>query len=86
MKGRTRYISGLLVYIDLMSRSKGSTIVIKTEKICGTDRRCSWAIYEIMKRYEDMGLATKWKKGTWVIDRKNIDIMKKDILATLPYR
>lgn len=78
------YLNELLKYINTISTKKGTIIVIKIEKICKLDRRCSWYVYKYMSLLETQKLAYRWKKGTWIIDKKNISLLESKLIELIP--
>lgn len=78
---RTEYIERLLHYLDTYRELPGTIIAVKIERICGTDRRCSWYIINLMNFVENKNLSYKWRKGTWIIYKNNIDKIKELLLA-----
>lgn len=82
----SEYINRLLGFLESAGKNKGTVIVIKIDKICGVDRRCSWHIYRYMKLFESKGIVYKWKKGTWILDKDKFDILQSDLLGLLPYK
>jgi predicted transcriptional regulator of viral defense system len=37
------------------------------------DRRCGWAVYSLMMRLVEKGLARRFKKGTYIIERAAVE-------------
>ncbi|MFN3804856.1 MAG: hypothetical protein ACK4SY_07350 [Pyrobaculum sp.] len=67
------YISALLYYIYKKKFEKGLLVAIRTREICGTDKRCSWYLREVMLYIEGRGLARRYKRGVYLIERKALD-------------
>ncbi|MEZ0248868.1 MAG: hypothetical protein ABWJ97_06315 [Thermoproteus sp.] len=80
----SEYINRLLGFLEGAERNRGTVIVIKIDKICSIDRRCSWYIYRYMKLFESKGIVYKWKKGTWILDKDKFDLLQSHLLALLP--
>jgi predicted transcriptional regulator of viral defense system len=65
-----QYLPALLLYVQRrVGGEKGFLIAVKTRDICGVDRRCGWAVYSLMMRLVEKGLARRFKKGTYLIER-----------------
>jgi predicted transcriptional regulator of viral defense system len=46
---------------------------MRTRDICGVDRRCGRAVYSLMMRLVEKGLARRFKKGTYIIERRAVE-------------
>jgi len=42
---------------------------VRTRDICGVDRRCGMAVHSLMMSLVEKGLARRFKKGTYIIER-----------------
>jgi predicted transcriptional regulator of viral defense system len=65
-----QYLPALLLYIQ--SRVEGgrdAVVAVRTRDICGVDRRCGMAVYSLMMSLVEKGLARRFKKGTYIIER-----------------
>ena len=45
----------------------------RTRDICGVDRRCGWAVHSLMTSLVEKGLARRYKKGTYIIERRAVE-------------
>jgi hypothetical protein len=81
----TEFLSALLTYINSYS-GRGTVVIIKIDKICGLNRRCSWYIYKYMSILERKKLVVKWKKGMWIAEKKNLNEIRSSIVVLLPRR
>jgi predicted transcriptional regulator of viral defense system len=52
---------------------RGFLVAVRTRDICGVDRRCGWAVYSLMMRLVERGLAKRHKKGTYLIERTAVE-------------
>jgi predicted transcriptional regulator of viral defense system len=52
---------------------------MRTRDICGVDRRCGRAVHSLMIRLVEKGLARRFKKGTYIIERRVVE----EVLTTL---
>ena len=43
--------------------------MVAVRDICGIDRRCGMAVHWLMARLMEKGLARRYKKGTYIIER-----------------
>jgi predicted transcriptional regulator of viral defense system len=69
-----QYLPALLLYVQRrVGGEKGFLIAVKTRDICGVDRRCGWAVYSLMMRLVEKGLARRFKKGTYLIERAAVE-------------
>jgi len=41
--------------------------------VCRVDRRCGMAVHSLMMRLEERGLARRYKKGTYLIERRAVE-------------
>jgi predicted transcriptional regulator of viral defense system len=48
---------------------RGFLIAVRTRDICGVDRRCGRAMHSLMMSLVEKGLARRFKKGTYLIER-----------------
>jgi predicted transcriptional regulator of viral defense system len=46
---------------------------VRTRNICGVDRRCGIAVHSLMTRLVEKGLAGRFKKGTYLIERAAVE-------------
>jgi predicted transcriptional regulator of viral defense system len=44
-------------------------VSVRVRNICGVDRRCGIAVHWLMMRLVEKGLARRFKKGTYLIER-----------------
>ncbi len=57
----------------------GFLVAVRTRDVCGVDRRCGRAVYSLMMRLVERGLAKRHKKGTYLIERAAV----KEVLTAL---
>ena len=48
-------------------------IAVQTRDICGVDRRCGMAVHSLMMSLVEKGLARRFKKGTYIIERRAVE-------------
>ncbi len=48
-------------------------ISVRTRDVCGVDRRCGQAVHSLMMRLVEKGLARRFKKGTYIIERRAVE-------------
>jgi len=46
---------------------------MRTRDICGVDRRCGMAVHSLTMRLVEKGLARRFKKGTYIIERAAVE-------------
>jgi len=65
-----QYLPALLLYIQRRAGGeRGFLISVRTRDICGIDRRCGIVVHWLMARLVERGLARRFKKGTYIIER-----------------
>jgi predicted transcriptional regulator of viral defense system len=75
-----QYLPALLLYIQRrVGGERGFLVAVRTRDICGVDRRCGQAVYSLMMRLVEKGLARRFKKGTYIIERRAV----KEVLTAL---
>jgi len=69
-----QYLPALLLYIQRrVGGEKGFLVAVRTRDICGVDRRCGRAVYSLMMSLVAKGLARRYKKGTYLIERGAVE-------------
>jgi predicted transcriptional regulator of viral defense system len=69
-----QYLPALLLYIQRrLEGERGFLVAVRTRDICGVDRRCGQAVYSLMMRLVEKGLARRYKKGTYLIERRAVE-------------
>jgi predicted transcriptional regulator of viral defense system len=69
-----QYLPALLLYIQRrVGGERGFLVAVRTRDICGVDRRCGRAVYSLMMRLVEKGLAKRHKKGTYLIERRAVE-------------
>jgi predicted transcriptional regulator of viral defense system len=48
-------------------------VAVRTRDICGVDRRCGRAVHSLMMSLVEKGLARRFKKGTYIIERRAVE-------------
>ena len=48
-------------------------ISVRTRDVCGVDRRCGMAVRELMMRLVEKGLAKRYKRGVYLIEREALE-------------
>jgi predicted transcriptional regulator of viral defense system len=75
-----QYLSALLLYVQRrVEGGRGAVVSIRTRDICGVDRRCCVAVYMLMMRLVEKGLARRLKRGTYLIERS----VAEEVLSAL---
>jgi predicted transcriptional regulator of viral defense system len=65
-----QYLPALLLYIQRrVGSERGFLISVRTRDVCGVDRRCGMAVHSLMMSLVEKGLARRFKKGTYIIER-----------------
>jgi len=69
-----QYLPALLLYVQRrVSGERGVVVAVRTRDICGMDRRCGWAVHSLMMSLVEKGLARRFKKGTYLIERAAVE-------------
>jgi len=69
-----QYLPALLLYVQRrVGGERGVVVAVRTRDICGVDRRCGMAVYSLMMRLVEKGLARRFKKGTYIIERAAVE-------------
>ncbi len=69
-----QYLPALLLYVQRRAGDeRGFLVAVRTRDICGVDRRCGRAVYSLMMRLVEKGLAKRHKRGTYIIERAAVE-------------
>ncbi len=69
-----QYLPALLLHIQRrVEGGRGAVISVRTRDICGVDRRCGAAVHSLMMRLVEKGLARRFKRGTYLIERAAVE-------------
>jgi predicted transcriptional regulator of viral defense system len=65
-----QYLPALLWYVQRrVEGERGFLVAARTRDICGVGRRCGHVVHRLMMRLVEKGLARRFKKGTYLIER-----------------
>jgi predicted transcriptional regulator of viral defense system len=66
-----QYLPALLLYVQRhVGGERGFLVAVRTRDICGVDRRCGMAVRWLMMSLVEKGLARRFKKGIYIIERR----------------
>ena len=69
-----QYLPALLLYIQRrLEGGRGFLFSVRTRDVCGVDRRCGRAVHSLMMNLAEKGLARRYKKGTYLIERRAVE-------------
>jgi len=69
-----QYLPALLWYVQRrVGGERGVVVAVRTRDICGVDRRCGQAVHSLMMRLVEKGLARRYKKGVYLIERRAVE-------------
>jgi len=69
-----RYLPALLLYIQRrVGGERGFLVAVRTRDVCGVDRRCGQAVRRLMMSLIAKGLARRYKKGVYLIERRAVE-------------
>jgi predicted transcriptional regulator of viral defense system len=75
-----QYLPALLWYLQRrVGGERGFLVAVRTRDICGMDRRCGQAVRRLMMSLVAKGLARRYKKGVYLIERAAVE----EVLTTL---
>jgi predicted transcriptional regulator of viral defense system len=75
-----QYLPTLLLYVQRrVGGEMGFLVAVRTRDICGVDRRCGMAVHSLMMSLVERGLARRFKKGTYIIERAAVE----DVISAL---
>ncbi len=66
-----QYLPALLIYVQRrLEGGKGAVVAVRTRDVCGIDRRCGMVVHSLMLSLIERGLARRFKRGTYLIERR----------------
>jgi predicted transcriptional regulator of viral defense system len=69
-----QYLPALLLYMQRrVGGERGFLVAVRTRDVCGVDRRCGQAVRRLMMSLVAKGLARRYKKGTYLIERRTVE-------------
>jgi len=69
-----QYLPALLLHMQRrVDGERGFLVAVRTRDICGVDRRCGRAVHSLMMRLVEKGLARRYKKGVYLIERRAVE-------------
>jgi predicted transcriptional regulator of viral defense system len=69
-----QYLPALLLYVQRrVGGERGYLVAVRTRDICGMDRRCGRDVHSLMVRLVEKGLARRYKKGVYLIERAAVE-------------
>jgi predicted transcriptional regulator of viral defense system len=69
-----QYLPALLLHIQRrVDSERGFLVAVQTRDVCGVDRRCGRAVHSLMMRLVEKGLARRFKKGIYLIERRAVE-------------
>jgi len=69
-----QYLPALLLYVQRrVEGGRGFLVAVRTRDICGVDRRCGWAVHSLMMNLVEKGLARRYRKGVYLIERRAVE-------------
>ena len=69
-----QYLPALLLHIQRrVGGERGFLIAVRTRDVCGVDRRCGHVVHWLMMSLVEKGLARRFKKGTYIIERAAVE-------------
>jgi len=69
-----QYLPALLLYMQRrVGGERGFLISVRTRDVCGVDRRCGRVVHSLMMNLVEKGLARRYKKGVYLIERRAVE-------------
>jgi predicted transcriptional regulator of viral defense system len=67
-----QYLPALLWHLQRRGDG-GAVVAVRTRDVCGVDRRCGMAVHSLMVRLVEEGLARRYKRGTYLIEKRAVE-------------
>jgi len=69
-----QYLPALFLHIQRrVGSERGVVVAVRTRDICGVDRRCGRVVHSLMMSLAEKGLARRYKKGVYLIERRAVE-------------
>jgi predicted transcriptional regulator of viral defense system len=69
-----QYLPALLLYVQRrVEGGRGAVMTVRTRDVCGIDRRCGMVMHSLMLGLVEKGLARRYKKGVYLIERAAVE-------------
>jgi len=69
-----QYLPALLLHMQRrVGGERGVVVAVRTRDICGMDRRCGRVVHSLMMSLVAKGLARRYKKGVYLIERRAVE-------------
>jgi len=69
-----QYLPALLLYMQRrVGSGRGFLVAVRTRDVCGVDRRCGQEVRRLMMSLVAKGLARRYKKGVYIIERRAVE-------------
>jgi predicted transcriptional regulator of viral defense system len=69
-----QYLPALLLHIQRrVGGERGVVVAVRTRDVCGVDRRCGRVVHSLMMSLVAKGLARRYKKGVYLIERRAVE-------------
>ncbi len=68
-----QYLPALLWYVQRRVGGRGAVVSVRTRDVSGVDRRCGMAVHSLMMSLVEKGLARRFKRGTYLIERAAVE-------------
>ena len=69
-----QYLPALLLYVQRqLEGERGFLVAVRTRDVCGVDRRCGQSVRRLMMSLVAKGLARRYKKGVYLIERRAVE-------------
>jgi len=68
-----QYLLALLWHLQRRGDGRETVVAVRTRDVCGVDRRCGMAVHSLMVRLVEEGLARRYKRGTYLIEKRAVE-------------
>jgi hypothetical protein len=69
-----QYLPALLLHMQRrVGGERGVVVAVRTRDVCGVDRRCGRVVHSLMMSLVEKGLARRFKKDTYLIERRAVE-------------
>jgi predicted transcriptional regulator of viral defense system len=69
-----QYLPALLMHVQRrMEAGRGAVVAVRVRDVCGIDRRCGMVMHSLMLGLIEKGLARRFKRGAYLIERRAVE-------------
>jgi predicted transcriptional regulator of viral defense system len=68
-----QYLPALPWHLQRRGDGRETVVAVRTRDVCGVDRHCGMAVHSLMVRLVEEGLARRYKRGTYLIEKRAVE-------------